>query len=753
MPKRHKSVWQALFAAWDSDGAGAAHATHTRSDTLFDSMFVFGHGRFQRLVLMFTQAALFVAYAHYYTVGTDLAYVDHWCRPPQPPPDNVTDEQWKNHSIPRDPADGTFRRCFRYGPPRSTLQTPPTDVKANHTTSLEDPGEEAREEVACDEWDYAAGADTVLTHWDMVCGRQWLGRLYRASSTVGVTASVPVVGLTSHLVGRRPLLAACVALLLASGTVACLAPSALAFIVARFFAAAAASALEVVAFVLLFESTPPAPRVAFCALAIGWPLVLAPLYIALAGLLPLNWRLHHLALLGPSLALVAGLHATQESSHWLLVHGRFDEARAVALWAARFNDEDEDLVQRRLNRVQEALEAPGQQAGGTVALYLSRPMLSHCLAFCGCWFLVHVAWYYDLADQFVAETQWAILAGSLPVMAVAYAAILHFGLLRPLVLSLVAVALLLAYQAVAMATRGGDASAPFGVVLWRTMLINAVYMLLNVHTVATVPTQVARIFREKNPAGLVVEEKVYTSPSGVRLKPDIALEVDERVVIVDAAITWDTNEGILKQKCREKVEKYSVLRTLFPGRVVSFRGMAFGARVHVVSGDNAGWVQEALEAPGQQAGGTVALYLSRPMLSHCLAFCGCWFLVHVAWYYDLADQFVAETQWAILAGSLPVMAVAYAAILHFGLLRPLVLSLVAVALLLAYQAVAMATRGGDASAPLGVVLWRTMLINAVYMLLNVHTVATVPTQSLQQNTWHAVQDDVASGCFRSTRTL
>ncbi|KAH9378481.1 hypothetical protein HPB48_021012 [Haemaphysalis longicornis] len=89
--------------------------------------------------------------------------------------------------------------------------------------------------------------------------------------------------------------------------------------------------------------------------------------------------------------------------------------------------------------------------------------------------------------------------------------------------------------------------------------------------------QVARICSEKNPGGLVIEE-VYTSPSGVRLKPDIVLEVDERVVIVDVAITWDSNEGILKQKCHEKVEKYTVLITLFPGRVVSFHGMAFGAR-------------------------------------------------------------------------------------------------------------------------------------------------------------------------------
>ncbi|KAH9371739.1 hypothetical protein HPB48_000787 [Haemaphysalis longicornis] len=92
-----------------------------------------------------------------------------------------------------------------------------------------------------------------------------------------------------------------------------------------------------------------------------------------------------------------------------------------------------------------------------------------------------------------------------------------------------------------------------------------------------VARQVSRICREKNPEGLVVE-KVYTSPSWVRLKPDIVLEVDKEVAIVDVAITWDSNEGILKQKCREKVEKHSLLKTLFSGRVVSFHWMAFGVR-------------------------------------------------------------------------------------------------------------------------------------------------------------------------------
>lgn len=49
----------------------------------------------------------------------------------------------------------------------------------------------------------------------------------------------------------------------------------------------------------------------------------------------------------------------------------------------------------------------------------------------------------------------------------------------------------------------------------------------------------ARVAHERNPGGLVVEDKVFTSSSGVRLKPDIVLEVDEKIVVVNLAITWD----------------------------------------------------------------------------------------------------------------------------------------------------------------------------------------------------------------------
>ncbi|KAH6940936.1 hypothetical protein HPB50_010442 [Hyalomma asiaticum] len=52
----------------------------------------------------------------------------------------------------------------------------------------------------------------------------------------------------------------------------------------------------------------------------------------------------------------------------------------------------------------------------------------------------------------------------------------------------------------------------------------------------------------------------------------------DQVTIVDFAVTWDANEGILIQICAAKRAKYACLKRMYPGKTVSVFGMAFGAR-------------------------------------------------------------------------------------------------------------------------------------------------------------------------------
>ncbi|KAL3193345.1 hypothetical protein MRX96_017578 [Rhipicephalus microplus] len=94
-----------------------------------------------------------------------------------------------------------------------------------------------------------------------------------------------------------------------------------------------------------------------------------------------------------------------------------------------------------------------------------------------------------------------------------------------------------------------------------------------------VSRQVARLIRKRNPALTVREEPRFTTRKGVRLKPDSVIESDDQVMVIDLAIVWDANEGVLKHKARKKGAKYSILKDLFdPQKGFSSCGMVFVKR-------------------------------------------------------------------------------------------------------------------------------------------------------------------------------
>ncbi|KAL1479710.1 hypothetical protein MTO96_034803 [Rhipicephalus appendiculatus] len=89
---------------------------------------------------------------------------------------------------------------------------------------------------------------------------------------------------------------------------------------------------------------------------------------------------------------------------------------------------------------------------------------------------------------------------------------------------------------------------------------------------------VARMVKERRPEAIVQMEKLHVTSDHVRLKPDLVVTEGNQVTIVDFAVTWDANEGILIQMCAAKRAKYASLKRLYPGKNVSIFGMALGAR-------------------------------------------------------------------------------------------------------------------------------------------------------------------------------
>ncbi|KAH7935406.1 hypothetical protein HPB52_007428 [Rhipicephalus sanguineus] len=455
---------------------------------LIQGMIVFGFGRFQRLALLCAQITTFVAYSQSFAVVTDLEPVDHWCRQGGEYA-NVSAQAWKELYLPRGPGGRGYDSCHHYEAP------PPAVADDRGTDNI------TRVVVACDAWEYDTRhtGTTVLVFWDIVCDRSWYRHVIKATFMCGAALSVPCAGLASNRWGRRPIMWVAVCVLLGSGAATSLAPSLVAFIVLRFVSSAAVSVLEVVSFVLLFESTPVGPRDPFCALAVCWPTVLAPVYVATVAYVASNWRVWHACLVVPALFLFLTVSVTEESPHWLIVNHRFHEARRVALWAALLNDEDPDVVIERLEKVKDMLACTA--ATGTPAVdaeanpvrepeerrhtghckrtqlryFRSRVMLAQCFVVFGCWFTVYGNYYYrDMEGPHASFVKWVVIACNVPAMTIAYFIIKHHGRLTPLVVFLLAVSLLLLYSAVSQSV---GLNFPYQlVVMWRSLLLNIAYV-------------------------------------------------------------------------------------------------------------------------------------------------------------------------------------------------------------------------------------------------------------------------------------
>ncbi|XP_037580297.1 solute carrier family 22 member 7 [Dermacentor silvarum] len=489
----------------------------TPSETPVESKSAFGHGRFQKTMLLCAQLATMLAYSYSFALFIDFEPVEYWCSPPEHFA-NVSEEQWKNASIPRD-TKGGFKQCQRYDPlvaPVSQLATTPFH-SGNHVgdhleASAQPPVAADRtnaSEVPCESFVYALGTPgrNAVARWDMVCNKSWYKTLVKAAYTGASVLAIPCVGIASDIFGRRLVLLTTLAVVIGSGVATCLASSLVAYGILRCISSAACSAIEVTSFILLFESTQPGPRGPYCALAICWPTLLAPIYVAGLAILSKGWVIFNLLILLPSAFLLVTACLVEESPHWLLVSLRFEDAERVALYAARFNDEDTDRVRMRIDTIRHAAmlkRPPGRAASfleatkrSLAATFMFGGLARRSFVLSVAWFTLYLVNYGGVAtdDKSVSHhyelAKWLVVAGNAPAMAVAYFLVKFYDRLATTVMVMSTVSIALAVQSALVAF---DLSLPLAVlIMWMKLLLNITYVVLCVHTVEMFPTEVRSV--------------------------------------------------------------------------------------------------------------------------------------------------------------------------------------------------------------------------------------------------------------------
>ncbi|XP_075726413.1 solute carrier family 22 member 7 [Rhipicephalus microplus] len=490
----------------------------TPSETQVESRSAFGHGRFQKTMLLCAQLATMLAYSYSFTLlFIDLEPVEHWCAPPQQFA-TLSEQTWKDIAIPRD-SNGDFKQCERYEPldaPASPLAASTSQAGAPAISNLEASTQPPvtidrtnASEVHCESFAYKPDTPgrNAIARWNLVCDRSWYEELLKAAYTGASVLAIPCVGLASDKFGRRPVLLWASGLVVLSGLATCVASSFVVYALLRCLSSAACSAIEVISFILLFESTQPGPRAPYCALAICWPTVLAPIYVAALAALIKNWVMFNLMVLLPSSLLLVTTGMVEESPHWLLVSLRFEDAERVAVYAARFNDEDTDRVRRRIDAIRQAatINKPGGRAAplleaakrSLAATVVCGGMAYRSFVLSVAWLTLFVVYYGGLATDSKTVSRdyelakWVVVIGNAPAMAVAYFLVKHYDHLSTIVRLMSTVAMALALHAALVAF---ELSLPLTVlIMWVKLLLNITYVVFSVETVEMFPTEMRSV--------------------------------------------------------------------------------------------------------------------------------------------------------------------------------------------------------------------------------------------------------------------
>ncbi|KAH6935142.1 hypothetical protein HPB50_003534 [Hyalomma asiaticum] len=288
-----------------------------------DSIYVvLGHGPYQRRVLLCSILSVVIALLQALSDRLVSRPVDHWCRPPRALGELHADA-WKNMSIPVE-ADGSFSKCTVYDPP------------------VEDIPAANRSAVPCQKWDYAIAnrGDSIVSRFGLVCDRRYLLKLRTGVSVTVSGLVMPLLGMVSDRIGRRPVTMASVIALLIGSVGNSVAGTFAFFLSTRTVVMTTVKAVFVLTFILLYEVTGNERRLLFSLLDTAVGATLVPPFVDSLFLLEPRWILVHGVLIVPTATLAVWCSLLRESPAWLLATWDVRRAHEAALEVASVNGLD-----------------------------------------------------------------------------------------------------------------------------------------------------------------------------------------------------------------------------------------------------------------------------------------------------------------------------------------------------------------------------------------------------------------------------
>merc|ERR1719315_284306 len=186
--------------------------------------------------------------------------------------------------------------------------------------------------VKCDKWEFATDMGwTTVSEWSLVCERTALLSTVQGSYMGGVFIGCLFWGWASDKFGRRPSILVAAVIQIVSSIIASFSVNFF-----RFLIAFSVSGVFECGFVLVTEIVAPELRTPF-GIMTQFPFGIGASLLPLVAYFIKDWTTLQLAISIPRTLLITYYWFIPESPRWLIMAGRFDEAKNILKNAAKVN--------------------------------------------------------------------------------------------------------------------------------------------------------------------------------------------------------------------------------------------------------------------------------------------------------------------------------------------------------------------------------------------------------------------------------
>ncbi|XP_072231060.1 solute carrier family 22 member 6 [Leuresthes tenuis] len=353
-------------------------------------------GRFQVLHVTLLCVPVLMMASHNLLQNFVAVVPSHYCSPHS----NLSQSQLSPEetlliTVPLDEA-GKPSRCQRYVTPQWHL------LAKNGSSNLGEPGEdgadlEAALQECTDGWFYnmTAMTSTIISDWHLVCDMRSLKQMGQTVYMGGVLLGALLFGGLSDRYGRRILLLISNLLMAVSGTCAAFSPSFPLFCLFRFGCGMALSGLGLNTFSLIVEWIPTRVRTVTGTVT-GYCYTLGQLLLAAIAYYLRDWRWLTLAVSLPFYVFFLISWWFHESSRWLALNNKPEQAVKTLKSVARFNGRHDEAEKIDIKMLQESMKKEMSSSQGSYSvldLFRTPKMRIMTICLSAVWLSTSFAYY------------------------------------------------------------------------------------------------------------------------------------------------------------------------------------------------------------------------------------------------------------------------------------------------------------------------------------------------------------------------